>query len=115
MVTNINHISRVAELCVLNPLSKPPRIDGLRSPDEMLGFFFGGNLHKQNLLKVLGHLKTGQTYELMCHPGKVDADSTMYAHWNYNWQKELDALQDAEVRDFLIDHQIKLIRHKDLN
>jgi predicted glycoside hydrolase/deacetylase ChbG (UPF0249 family) len=114
MVTSISHISRVVELCVLNTLSKQPRIYGLQSSDEMLGFFFGGNLGKQNLLKVLGHLKTGQTYELMCHPGKVDADS-MYAHWNYNWQEELDALQDAEVRDFLIDHQINLIKYKDLN
>lgn len=114
MVTSISHISRFAELCVLNSLSKQPRIYGLQSPDEMLGFFFGGNLGKQNLLKVLGHLKTGQTYELMCHPGKFDAGS-MYTHWNYNWQKELDALQDAEVRDFLVDHKINLIKYKDLD
>jgi len=113
MVTNINHISRVAELCVLNTLSKPPQIDGLRSPDEMLGFFFGGNLHKHNLLKVLGHMKPGKTYELMCHPGKFDAES-MYTHWNYNWQKELDAIQDIEVKNFLIENKINLISYKDL-
>ena len=114
MVTNISHISRVAELCVLNALSRSPQTDGLQSPDEMLGFFYGGNLSKNNILKVLGNLKTGKTYELMCHPGKQDATS-MYAHWNYNWQKELDAIQDVDVRNFLIENRIKLISYKDLD
>ena len=111
MVTNISHLSRVAELYVLNTLSKPPRIDGLQSADEMLGFFFGGSLDKQNLLEVLGHLKTGQTYELMCHPGKSDSNS-MYSHWNYNWQSELNALKDAEVKNYLINKNIDLINYK---
>ena len=113
MVTSISQISRVAELCVLNALSRPPQNDGLHSPEEMLGFFFGGNLNKTNLLEVLSHLKNGRTYELMCHPGKFDANCK-HTHWNYNWQEELDAIKDIEVRNYLIENKINLISYKDL-
>lgn len=84
-----------------------------RQTDHFAGFFFGGNLNKNNLLKVLRHLPLTGTCELMCHPGFKDPDPR-FAHWDYHQEDELDALTDAEISTFLRERDVELISYRQL-
>ncbi|MBI5049310.1 MAG: hopanoid biosynthesis-associated protein HpnK [Nitrospirae bacterium] len=80
---------------------------GLRTTDFFEGLFISGRLSRKNLIEVLGHIKPGVT-ELMCHPGYVDAELLDLHPWNYNWDKELEALCDEEVKKKVESLGIKL-------
>jgi hopanoid biosynthesis associated protein HpnK len=83
-----------------------------RRADHFFGFLAGGDLNRNNLRKILELLPPGVN-ELMCHPGLRDAQ-TPYAHWQYHWQEELDALLDSEAMEFIREREIKLISFRDL-
>lgn len=104
---------RLLQLIGLNAFCTIARTSGATAPDRFFGFFFGGNLTQENLLKILDNLPATGTCELMCHPGMHDSHSG-YSHWNYRWQVELDALMSREVKDYLRAMGVKLIAYKDL-
>ncbi len=90
-------ISRILFLFVLNFIAKQRRKDkSLMQLNHFVGFFYGGNLNKNNLLKLLSKLPDSGICEVMCHPGLEDASSN-YSYWKYNWSLELNALIDSEV------------------
>lgn len=82
--------------------------------DFFAGFLFGGNLNKENLLKILTALHYDGTYEIVCHPG-LDDPGTQYGHWGYHWLDELNALLDADIADFLQQRRIELISYRQLH
>jgi predicted glycoside hydrolase/deacetylase ChbG (UPF0249 family) len=76
--------------------------------DRMVGLFESGSLNEAGLLKIVDGLREGTT-ELVCHPGKEDADCREhYAHWNYRWETELAALTSRKVRDRLRANGVEL-------
>jgi hopanoid biosynthesis associated protein HpnK len=105
--------SRVPQLLTLNGFSRFGKNMPLRRPDHFVGFFFGGNLHKENLQTLLQHLPLEGTCELMCHPGKTGAQAT-YGHWAYRWSDELNALTDPRIADVLRQKSIQLISYREL-
>jgi len=88
------------------------RLSALQT-DYCAGFFFGGNLNKLNLLKVLGNLPSVGTCELMCHPGFDDPDPR-FGHWGYHHEDELDALTDPEISAFLQNRDVELISYRQI-
>ncbi len=104
---------RIPKLLVLSFFCTIARTSDARRPDYFCGFFYGGRLSKDNLIKVLGHLPSRGTCELMCHPGLDDVESR-HAHWGYRWQDERNALTDSGVREYLKARCVELISYSDL-
>lgn len=113
MLRRAGGISRLCQLFVLNAFCQLGRKTPARRTDHFVGFFFGGNLHKENLHTVLQSLPTSGTCELMCHPG-LDDQHTLYGHWHYNWSAELDALTDQKIVEFIRQKDIQLTSYRDL-
>jgi chitin disaccharide deacetylase len=111
MLKRKGSVAKVLQLSILNLLCRLGKSALLLHPDHFVGFFFGGNLHKRNLQKLLQHLPPTGTTELMCHPG-LDDPSTHYSHWGYHWSEELCALVDSEITDFLRQQEIQLISYR---
>jgi len=106
-------LTRVAQALVLNLFCQAAKGRIGRRTDFFAGFLFGGNLNKENLLRVLRDLDRSGTYEIMCHPGLGDLD-THYSHWRYHWLDELNALTDKEIADFIHHKGIWLISYRQL-
>ena len=108
-----NLLPRIVSLKVLNFISNQRKKGNFYSPDYFFGFPFGGNLNKENLLKIFRLLPEFGVCEVMCHPG-LDDPASYYSHWNYNWGVELKALTDPEISNFIKEKGIDLINFKDL-
>jgi hopanoid biosynthesis associated protein HpnK len=106
-------IARFLQLVGLNLFCYLGRHADVRRTDHFVGFFYGGNLHKQHLHTVLQHLPHTGTCELMCHPG-FDDPNTRYGHWQYHWSDELNALLDPAIASFLKSQGIRLISYHQL-
>lgn len=113
MLWKSGSITRVMQSLVLKILCKMGDCADLLGTDYFFGFLFSGNLNKENLRKVLQHLPSNGTCEIMCHPGSDDPHSR-YSHWGYHWLDELNALLDPEISDFLRYKRIKLISYRQL-
>ncbi len=72
-------------------------IHGLFTTDFFEGLFVSRKLFKDELIKILERTKPGLT-ELMCHPGYEDSELHTLHLWNYNWEKELNALCDDDIK-----------------
>lgn len=82
--------------------------------DRMAGLFESGELNERQLLRIIDRLPDGVT-ELICHPGKMDSESTrLYGHWRYNWELEFNALTSQKVQQKLISREVELITYTDL-
>lgn len=83
---------------------------------RFLGMGESGRLGTEYLKRRLSELKSGQVYELMCHPGYYDAseisDSRLLNY--HDWKREFDALTNPAVRDMLNQQRIRLIGYRHL-
>lgn len=70
---------------------------GFTAPDNFEGLFVSGKLGKKAILDIIERLGEGTT-ELMCHPGYGDSGSETLFPWNYQWEEEMNALCDQDVR-----------------
>lgn len=113
MLLEKHGIGRLIQLLALNTFCAIARTTDARRPDFFAGFFFGGNLTEENLIKVLKHLPSSGVCELMCHPGLQDTDSR-YKHWGYPWERELDALTSQNVKTLLQRRGVELIPYSAL-
>jgi predicted glycoside hydrolase/deacetylase ChbG (UPF0249 family) len=113
MLADASAVMRIPQLLLLNSFCAFAGPSGTERPDHFCGFFYGGRLTRENLLRVLQHLPATGTFELMCHPGLSDPEST-YAEWRYRWNDECDALTDSGIGDYLRRAGIELISHADL-
>jgi predicted glycoside hydrolase/deacetylase ChbG (UPF0249 family) len=74
------------------------RNSGVRCPDTLVEGFFGvGNISQERLLALLD-CATGQTVEVMCHPGRVDCELVQRSGYVTQREAELAVLGDAELR-----------------
>jgi hopanoid biosynthesis associated protein HpnK len=113
MFGEMGSLLTIPRLVVLNSLTLLKKSSKILQSDYFFGFFFGGNLNKRNLKKVLHYLPCTGVCELMCHPGLDDPDSR-YAHWGYHWSEELSALTDPVVSNLISSRGIKIISYRDL-
>ncbi len=113
MLRELSQLPRIAQLLVLNTFCYLGRnMEALRT-DRFFGFLYGGNLTKDNLSKIIETFPQKGTWELMCHPGMEDSESS-YGIWGYHWQEELDALLDSDITNILNRKGISLISYRDL-
>ncbi len=75
-----------------------------------LGLSRSGKLDYDYLTTIFPKLKSGQCYELMCHPGHFDpaeiSDARLLAY--HDWEAELALLQSPEVNDLYEQFGIRL-------
>lgn len=113
MLQDKGAIIRLSQLLVLNAFCILARTSDAKRADHFCGFYYGGRLSKENLMKVLEYLPSSGTCELMCHPG-LDDPASRYKDWGYRWQEERDALTDKAVKDYLKVRDVELISYADL-
>jgi hopanoid biosynthesis associated protein HpnK len=100
--------ARLIEQFALNFFCTFINRNNIHTTDHFVGFFFGGHVNRDNLYTIIKNLPASGTCELMCHPGEHDTAS-LYNHWQYHWQDELDALKDGTLQELLIQQNIDLI------
>ena len=75
-----------------------------------LGLSRSGKLDYDYLTTIFSKLKPGQSYELMCHPGRFDpseiSDAKLLAY--HDWEGELALLQSPKVHDLYEKFDIRL-------
>lgn len=83
---------------------------------HFLGMDKSGKLNLEYLMRILPRLKSGNVYELMCHPGFYDENEVRDSRLPdyHDWHCEFDALTNPQVRDILDQHQIRLIGYRNL-
>ncbi len=89
------------------------RGDEFQSP-RFLGFHEGGRLNPERLERILGALKPGRVYELMCHPG-LRPEEPDIRRWNYHHEVELKALVSPSIRSLAAARNIRLCSFADLS
>lgn len=84
---------------------------------KLLGLNESGDLTIIYLNKILGSLKRGRVYELMCHPGYFDSDEiTNSALLRYHrWEAELNLLLSDEFAHLCVQQGVELINYRQLN
>ncbi len=86
---------------------------GFKCPQNFFGMLAGGNMREEYLLNILRKLPTGTT-EIMMHPGLEERALAACFGFEYNWQKEYQALLSGEVKKQICNSGVQLISFKDL-
>jgi predicted glycoside hydrolase/deacetylase ChbG (UPF0249 family) len=87
---------------------------GLRTTDHFRGLRLTGRLNRDSLAAALRRLPSGLT-ELMCHPGRYDADlDAAPTRLKRERQVELEALTAPEIRSLVAESGIELTTFRDL-
>ena len=83
---------------------------------KLLGMNESGQLSLPYLKKIFSTLKTGEVYELMCHPGHFDSDEIQDPHLlNYHrWAEELELLTSNDFKKLCESEGIKLTSYREL-
>jgi len=93
---------------------KIARRHGIRSPSHFLGVTATGRLNRQTILAMIGAMRDG-TSELMCHPGKCDAELEQSAtRLKRERETELEGLMDSDVCKAISEHNVRLINFGEL-
>ncbi|MBA4368874.1 MAG: hopanoid biosynthesis associated protein HpnK, partial [Desulfobacterium sp.] len=113
MLKKSGMFTRFLQLLVLNKFCRYSTLSGLISTNYFVGFYYSGNLKHEHLKRILQDIPREGFCELICHPGVDDPDSS-YRHWNYQWEKELEALTHKNVKSFLAENNIELCTYKQM-
>jgi chitin disaccharide deacetylase len=108
MLADVEKISRFFELLVINSICSLIKNRIPKSSEYFAGFFTGGRLNKSNLMKVIKNLPKEGTCELMCHPGLFDGKENPYSYWKYDFEGEVAALTDDDVKELILQKGIIL-------
>ncbi len=101
MFTNQRSLRKLAEMVIVNHFCSKIKNKIPVRTDFFFGFYFGGNLNKQNLLTIIHNLPAQGTCELMCHPGLLN-NSQANTKVSYRQVEEMHALIDTEVAELLM-------------
>ena len=86
---------------------------GLLTTDHFVGIEHQDHLDRETLQYILSHLRDGAT-ELMCHPGYDDDLAREYSSTPPHRDRELAALQDPAVKEYVAARGIQRISYNDL-
>lgn len=82
----------------------------LKDSPRFLGLGTSGKLNLAYLKQIFSRLQPGQTYELMCHPGRFDSseinDPKLTSY--HEWEAELNLLQSSELKELYQQFDIHL-------
>jgi predicted glycoside hydrolase/deacetylase ChbG (UPF0249 family) len=79
-------------------------LNALGSGGSTIGVMEAGHLTADRIIELLRYVRSST--ELVTHPG-IDVDA--YPHWNYDWNRETEALCDPRVRKAIADRGIELL------
>ena len=113
MFRDLKSINRIAQMAAINHYCSKVKDKVSIKTDYFAGFYFGGNLSKQNLLTLINNLPANGTCELMCHPGFSDS-SPNYSHLKYRQVEEMMALIDDEIADALKARNVEISSFQNL-
>ena len=83
-----------------NPLENPFRSSLYITPFFDFVSFFGDNISREGLLAALA-ATPGEVVEVMCHPGRVDAELEGCSSYRAERERELAILTDPGLADEL--------------
>jgi chitin disaccharide deacetylase len=114
---NVHGISRLTGSTLLRVLWNVSRLTSIGRPQpkslRFLGFQEGGRLNQERLRQMLGRLRPGWMYELMCHPGLTPEEPDL-RRWNYGHEAELQALTSPSIQTEITAQNILLSTFNDL-
>jgi predicted glycoside hydrolase/deacetylase ChbG (UPF0249 family) len=114
---SLHGINRMLGATALRASWRLARLAGARAakhrPLRFVGFQAGGRLDDLRLRRALRALRPGRAHELMCHPG-LTPDEPDVKRWQYNHEKELQALISPAIRSEIAARGIQLCNFKDL-
>jgi predicted glycoside hydrolase/deacetylase ChbG (UPF0249 family) len=88
-----------------------------RTTNNFVGDFYDADATKENLLKLLEKISSDKrtaSWEIMCHPALVDDELRAATTYNEPRARELEILQNAEVKAYIKSAGIKLINFSQL-
>lgn len=89
----------------------------LRTTERFIGDFYDEGATLENLktiIKKIANDPKNETFELMCHPAVVDEDLISVSTYNIRRGDELEILINDQIREMILDHEIKLINFSDI-
>jgi predicted glycoside hydrolase/deacetylase ChbG (UPF0249 family) len=111
MLRNQRFYGRVIQMFLLNILCSQQKRNDVMSLDHFAGFYFGGHLNKNNILRVINNLPSDGVCELMCHPG---FDMSSSQNKTYRMVEESISLVDDEVFTAIKDNNIIITSFEEL-
>jgi predicted glycoside hydrolase/deacetylase ChbG (UPF0249 family) len=101
---------------IVNAMGIGARVRVAGPAPQFLGLEVSGRLDVAYLQRTVPRLRPEGMYELMCHPGRLDASEVRDARLldYHRWEGELRTLVDPSVRRLLDDHGVRLVRYRDL-
>lgn len=81
---------------------------GVKTPDRFVDGFFGETVRFETLEQILEKLADG-TSELMCHPGRADAELKASSTYADEREREIDVLTDPKIRELVRVRKIELV------
>ncbi|NQU99215.1 MAG: ChbG/HpnK family deacetylase [Parcubacteria group bacterium] len=93
--------------------SRKIRRYNMYAPDYCYGLVESGHLDEHRLMNMLNYIAVG-TQELICHPGFATDELANKYKWNYQWEKELEALTSSEIKLNIDRLGIRLIRYDEI-
>lgn len=85
--------------------------------DVFIGNFYGEGANRDYLMDILQNIASDnsrETFELMCHPAKMDHELRAISDYHDQRVTELELLQDGDIREKIDALNIKLISFADL-
>ncbi len=101
-------IGKTGLTVLANRARRKIRAAGMVTTDHFWGMMDGGHLTERKLLQLLPQLQGG-FHELMCHPGSSNIRLGAQYGWEYNWEKEYQALTSPNVYELLMHEGIHRI------
>ncbi|MBN2350170.1 MAG: ChbG/HpnK family deacetylase [Bacteroidales bacterium] len=89
---------------------------GIKFTNGTIGMQFSGKISDEILIRILNHLPDG-TSEIVMHPGYKSENlinNLPWAYSDFNWELERDALLSNQVKEFIGDQNIQLIKFSEL-
>ena len=80
-----------------------------KSPDAFFDSFYDKHATHAEFLRILSHFLPNGCFEIMCHPGYVDAAFALESGYANQRLKELEILTDPVIRKELEKRGIELI------
>ncbi len=84
------------------------RAAGVRTPDRFIDSFYAQGASFEEMERILSGLPEG-TSELMCHPGRADADLRQGSTYVDEREWEIDVLCDPNIRALVRAQKIELV------
>lgn len=105
--------NKIAELAALNYLCYKAMKKINYRTDFFAGYYFGGNLSKVNLIKLINTLPVSGSCELMCHPGLI-SHAGFDRKNHYRKIEESNSLIDREVVEMAQKRNIEFVSFRDI-